>query len=97
MHSIRRAFNVMHNFSITSSHCASYMVLRRYRYTGLTIVYDQIRSGLEEDGAQHGGLFQNHPGRQYAVSHVDDAFSTIMQWLHARIPSTRVAKQRTFV
>ncbi|PNH08222.1 putative glucuronoxylan glucuronosyltransferase F8H [Tetrabaena socialis] len=41
---------------------------------------------VADHSSKNGGVQRPAPGAQFAASPVDDAFSTIMQWLYARIP-----------
>ena len=49
------------------------------------------REGVETNRVDNGGRFAAQEGLQYAGTDVDDAFGTLVQWLHARIPLTRGA------
>lgn len=67
-------------------------VWQRYRYAGLTMIDTDIEDAVERLKMEHGGkLPTDQDGMQYAKSRVDDAFSTILQWLLSRIPHTRGA------
>ncbi len=46
---------------------------------------------LEHNKMQRGGKLPDQEGMQYAAGTTDDAFSTLMQWLYARIPHTRAS------
>ncbi len=48
-----------------------------------------IKLAVARNWVAQGGKLPEHEGTQYAESRVDDAFSTVMQWLHSRIPFTR--------
>jgi hypothetical protein len=56
---------------------------------GLNMIDLEIKESLERNLMKAGGIPHKHPGVEFANSRVDDAFSTIMQWLHWRIPFTR--------
>ncbi|GFR49991.1 hypothetical protein Agub_g12137 [Astrephomene gubernaculifera] len=58
----------------------------RFRYLGLKMADADAAAVVSEHRATNGGLLRPNPGAQYAASRVDDAFSTLMQWLYARIP-----------
>lgn len=65
-------------------------VWQRYRYNGLTMMRASSRSILEGNKMNHhGGMMPLTPGVQFANTDEDDAFATIVQWLHSRIPDTR--------
>ena len=56
---------------------------------GIKMVDTDASRFLEEQWTKGGGTLPEHEGLQFAESRVDDAFSTILQWLHWRIPFTR--------
>ncbi|GAX75783.1 hypothetical protein CEUSTIGMA_g3226.t1 [Chlamydomonas eustigma] len=64
-------------------------VWHRFRYMGLNMIDLQVKTSIEENVMKAGGIQRNHSGMEFANTRVDDAFSTIMQWLHWRIPFTR--------
>jgi Exostosin family len=65
-------------------------VWQRFRYVGMKMAELAIEDQLERHKMDQGGrLREDQEGMQYAKSKVDDAFSTIIQWLHSKIPTTR--------
>ena len=50
--------------------------------------YGQMNSAsvMKSHAADNGGAPRDNPGMEYAVKAEDDAFATIVQWLHSRIP-----------
>ncbi|EFJ51205.1 acetylglucosaminyltransferase [Volvox carteri f. nagariensis] len=58
----------------------------RYRYLGVKMAQRDAVEVVNRHREMYGGQLRPNPGVQYATSHVDDAFSTLMQWLYARIP-----------
>ena len=56
---------------------------------GLTMIDNEAKSAVSGHWTNQGGKLAAQEGLQYAESRVDEAFSTIMQWLHWRIPFTR--------
>lgn len=65
-------------------------VWQRFRYVGMKMAELEIEDQVERHKMEQGGkLSEDQDGMQYAKSKVDDAFSTIIQWLHSKIPTTR--------
>jgi len=56
---------------------------------GIKMVDSDATRLMESRWTSNGGSLPEHEGMQFAESRVDDAFSTILQWLHWRIPFTR--------
>ncbi|KXZ50759.1 hypothetical protein GPECTOR_15g444 [Gonium pectorale] len=61
-------------------------VWMRYRYLGLKMADVDARAVVDAHRATNGGATRPNPGAAFAASRVDDAFSTLMQWLYARMP-----------
>ncbi|PNH08220.1 hypothetical protein TSOC_005208 [Tetrabaena socialis] len=57
-----------------------------FRYLGVTMAMEDAVGVVADHSSKNGGVQRPAPGAQFAASPVDDAFSTIMQWLYARIP-----------
>lgn len=53
------------------------------------MVRRDTKDRVEKKRLDNGGLLPEQPGSERAQDPEDDAFSTIMQWLYARIPFTR--------
>lgn len=69
----------------------------RFRWSSGVMVTAEVKQLAEYHLLQAGGQFKDTvPGRQFASSATDDAFSTLMQWLYARIPFTRKAQPIRF-
>ncbi|MEW5312044.1 MAG: hypothetical protein WDW38_003706 [Sanguina aurantia] len=64
-------------------------VWHRYRYLDLEMVRRDTRERIERNRLDNGGTLPEQPGSHMAQDPRDDAFSTIVQWLYARIPFTR--------
>ncbi len=58
---------------------------------GLKMIETDVKDVVAQAWINQGGKLPEHEGIQYAESRVDDAFSTILQWLQWRIPFTRGA------
>ena len=61
----------------------------RFRYMGLKMTDISSKHNVVRHWEAQGGNLVVREGLQYAESRVDDAFSTVIQWLHWRIPFTR--------
>ncbi|GLC75556.1 hypothetical protein PLESTF_001656500 [Pleodorina starrii] len=64
-------------------------VWHRFRYLGLRMATLEARQRLTQYEEDHDGEAPKNPGSEYMVSRQDDAFDTILQWLHSRIPDVR--------
>ncbi|MEW5298002.1 MAG: hypothetical protein WDW36_001167 [Sanguina aurantia] len=64
-------------------------VWHRYRYYDLEMVRRDTQERMERRRIDSGGTLPPQPGADRAQDPRDDAFSTIVQWLYARIPFTR--------
>lgn len=64
-------------------------LVRRFRYSGLKSLMLASNQILEEHRRLNDGLHRNNEGQQYAGIETDDAFSTILQWLHSRMADVR--------
>lgn len=53
------------------------------------MVEDQTKNSIQSHWTDNGGKLPEQEGIQFAESQADDAFSTILQWLHWRVPFTR--------
>lgn len=69
-------------FAPTCTYC------RRYRYNNLTPLRLATNAVLE-DNRQFAGTALPNPGTQYAANDVDDAFSTLIQWLYSRMDAVK--------
>jgi len=69
-------------------------VWQRFRYRGLTMIENELNGFVDGNKLGNGGSLREHPGTEFALLRDDDAFHTIIQWLHSRIPHTR-GKPRT--
>ena len=60
----------------------------RFRYNSVRLAQTDSRRLLNENTGQAGGSsgVKVNAGMEYADTDEDDAFSTIVQWLHSRIP-----------
>ncbi|GIL48810.1 hypothetical protein Vafri_5227 [Volvox africanus] len=67
----------------------------RYRYLGVKMAVRDAEHVVSEHRERNGGFLRPNPGVQYAANSVDDAFSTIIQWLYARIPEVHGTATRT--
>ncbi|KAG2488200.1 hypothetical protein HYH03_013194 [Edaphochlamys debaryana] len=61
-------------------------VWMRYRWLGTTMADADAREVVEANRAKNGGVLRPNPGTQFADVRTDDALSTLMQWLYAKIP-----------
>ncbi|KAG2424765.1 hypothetical protein HXX76_014189 [Chlamydomonas incerta] len=61
-------------------------VWMRYRWLGVKMADKDAREVVSGHAAQNGGAVRPNPGAQFGAVREDDAFSTLMQWLYARIP-----------
>ncbi|GAX75784.1 hypothetical protein CEUSTIGMA_g3227.t1 [Chlamydomonas eustigma] len=64
-------------------------VWHRFRYMGLKMIETEVDTILKRNAINAGGTLPKNEGVEKADSAVDDAFSTIIQWLYWRIPFTR--------
>ena len=78
----------------SSNTCAWTCVLAcRFRWQGLPLAEAEVLKTFSTYTTEQGGELRDKVyGRQYATSSVNDAFDTLMQWLHSRIPHTRKAR-----
>lgn len=56
------------------------------------MIDEETKKFSDEFRAGQGGVLPKVEGREYTTTRVDDAFSTVMQWLQWRIPATRKVK-----
>src|SRR4051794_20006092 len=73
--------------------CVCFAVLCRFRYMGLKLIDDEENHIVQNHKLHHGGSAAvGPPGSEFAGLPVDDAFSTIIQWLYTRIPMAQEAR-----
>ncbi|GIL69673.1 hypothetical protein Vretifemale_506 [Volvox reticuliferus] len=69
-------------------------VWHRFRYLGIRMATLEVRQRLQQYRENHDEDAPKNPGSEHMVSRQDDAFDTIIQWLHYRMPFVHKATKQ---